>query len=387
MRLIDAGIAAHTGADLFFAAFDRFFDAERIRDKAAAHRHHVHVAGFDGLHSLFQREAADDVDRNVERLFKLLRVRQIDPVRVVDRCENVGHLRIFLQHAAGNVDQVNFVLDEFRVFDRFLQRGAAGRDLLGADAVLDAQTVTAFFTDGLQHFDAETRAVVKTAAVFVGAVVKQLGKEHGRAVAVAAVDHDEVKSRRFQIIGCVGVVLDHLAELLFGVAGSDLLGGHAHFPAGVQLHRDLRPVHVHHFRHSRVAADQHGIGRVRHGVACSHRSDIAGADGHQSGAGERVILQVGHQLGTGAAVAVVQGGAVRRDLNAVFQGVRADFDRCKGFARSIHMNLRFVTFLFLSVYRNFPHLYSREGRRFLKRSSFFWYNNDIEIQAECRRDT
>ena len=100
----------------------------------------------------------------------------------------------FLVGARGGVDQIYIGLDHLRDADALVDVVAAFGEFGGAHAELDREKRTDRLADRFQHLDGQAAAVFEGAAVLVGAVVEERGEELVDEPAVAAVDHEHLKT-------------------------------------------------------------------------------------------------------------------------------------------------------------------------------------------------
>ena len=85
------------------------------------------------------------------------------------------HHFVIQQDTGRDVDEIDFVLNQLDVFDRFSEFHPAGNQFLGAQPKFDGELVADFGADAIQQFPGKTGPVCQAAAVLVGSVIEQGG--------------------------------------------------------------------------------------------------------------------------------------------------------------------------------------------------------------------
>ena len=247
--------------------------------------------------------------------------------------------------AAGDVNHVHVVLEDFDLLGAFFGGDAAFHAVGAVEAQFDEQAVAHHAADFLEDHHGEAAAVFNGAAEFVGAVVGERGEEVVDEPAVREVQHEAVEVGYLSPVGVFaeqGGDFFHFrhrgglgAEMGF-VVGGDFLEARAHVGAAVQEFR--KGLAVEGVNGALQALEVHlvaGLGIQIEAVF------VAAVDGHFHGQGHagESALNVAHPVidaeGVDAAVAVFAAargaGADGRDVEAVVEAhfVLADIERFK----------------------------------------------------------
>ena len=119
--------------------------------------------------------------------------------------------------AAGDVEGVDaLVLERLGEHERVLYREAVGLVVRAAQADGDGEVGADLLAHVARYLDVDAHAVLKRAAVEVGAVVRSGGEEVRQQIAVCAVDLDEVEAGDLRAPGRVAEGVDYVLDLLDG---------------------------------------------------------------------------------------------------------------------------------------------------------------------------
>ncbi len=191
---IDGGVmATHTldaGGDVLSAASHTLFDEQRIGDQAAGHGDQVRLAGGqDFLGGVHRVNGPQGDDGHVELARLLESLSHIDVGHRGPEAAGMypGH-PLGVVHASGDLEDVQVVLDAFTDADALLNINAALLEFGARDAHFDKHLLAHLGPDGIQDFNQIAAAVVRRAAVLVGALVGQGGEELSQGTGVSAVD-------------------------------------------------------------------------------------------------------------------------------------------------------------------------------------------------------
>ena len=218
--------ALQAGSDLLLAAVAGLVNAIGVGDSAAGHGDNVGSAGGESLlNELGLLEGADGEDGLGEAGFlDLAGVLGVDAGGIeLNRVHN-GLGDVVLNGAAGDVGQVDLVLNELEEVDAVLYLAAAFHQLVAGDADLDGHTGADGGADAVDYHDREAAAVLCGAAVSVGALIILGGEEVGNEGAVAEVEQDHIEADLDGALGGLGVVVGHLVHLILGEHGIGLAG-------------------------------------------------------------------------------------------------------------------------------------------------------------------
>ena len=122
---------------------------------------------------------------------------------------------LFLRNADFLVDEIDEIFDAVGDPAAFGEVVAAIEELGAAHAELDGKSGTDGFADACEHFARKAQAIFQAAAVFVGAMVEIWREELIDEPAVAAVDHDHLKTGALGEGGFFAVGLDDIGDLFF----------------------------------------------------------------------------------------------------------------------------------------------------------------------------
>jgi len=268
---VDAIVGADALFDLVDLAHLDLGDQVRVGDVGAGHADHVHIAAFEDARGLvrvldvlrMQHRGLDhflDPGRQMQE-----RLRWITHVR-----DDVGQGVVGIATRADHTDKIEHAGVVVILGDllHVLVGQAVRMELIAAQADADAEIRADFSPHRLEHFQAETHAVFKAAAPFVGALVDPRAPE--------LVDHVLMHRRQLHAIQATGfrprcragVVTDHAPDLfrLDGLAGRTVY--RLADARGRQQGRPMLAVparaaaHVGNLDHDLGAMLVHGIGQV-----------------------------------------------------------------------------------------------------------------------------
>ena len=205
LRLRDADVAADALTDLAVETLLDLGGEKGVGDRRAGRSDQVPGARVDDLrHAIRVRQARDTHDGLGRGLADAAGPFQLVPLR--EESGGAGVLRPFGDRADVHVPEIHQVVGEADELEAFVELDAGRAECVDARPHRDDAVVSDGFADDLERLEPEPRSVLQGAAVLVGALVVEGGEELQRQVAVAAVDVDDVESRRARLLGGKGPV-------------------------------------------------------------------------------------------------------------------------------------------------------------------------------------
>ena len=228
-----AHIAAQALDDLVALVRHHLVGEHVVGKQGAAHVDEVSLTGGDDLfHLSGVAQAAERGDGFGDVLLDLCR--KIDVAAVLAEHARVGDAKAKLVAAGGDVDEVAVVLERLGDAHAFVEVVAAVEELAAAHADLDREVLAALLANGDKHLASKARAVLKAAAVLVGAFVEVRAQKLVDQPAVAAVQHAHLKASALGKRRSLGIGSDDIVDLLLG-EGLDLHAVGTHAVAGSVL--------------------------------------------------------------------------------------------------------------------------------------------------------
>ena len=214
-EVVEAGIAAHTAADIPGPPLPGLIGQVRIADQAPGQLHDVRLPGGDDLLHLLRFH--QPAHRGHQGLLHLGPDRggefHVHPVGL----EHAGMGPVkgadpYAAGANGDVDDVRVTVQLPGEFDPLLDAVAAGLDLGAADADLYREIPAALLMDGIDDLHGEAGPVFRAAAPAVPAGIEGRGKELLHQPAVGPVDRDHAEAAVLGIGRRVGIEADGLPD-------------------------------------------------------------------------------------------------------------------------------------------------------------------------------
>lgn len=206
--------AAQAMEDLFGAIGHDFVGQLGIGEEGARHFDDVGFAAGDDLFHLRRIvQGADGGNWHADVLFDF--GGEVNVAAVVGEHGRMGLEEAELIAAGGDVDEIDEIFDAVGDPAAFGEVVAAIEELGAAHAELDGKSGTDGFADACEHFARKAQAIFQAAAVFVGAMVEIWREELIDEPAVAAVDHDHLKTGALGEGGFFAVGLDDVGDLFF----------------------------------------------------------------------------------------------------------------------------------------------------------------------------
>ena len=208
-------VAADAGTDVLGVVGLGLLRPLGIRPERAPQPDEVALAGGDDLLGELRRvDGAGGDDRDGDDLLDGLGRPDVVPMVHSHRGGLVYHGVVV---AAGDVEGVDaLVLERLGEHERVLYREAVGLVVRAAQADGDGEVGADLLAHVARYLDVDAHAVLKRAAVEVGAVVRSGGEEVRQQIAVCAVDLDEVEAGDLRAPGRVAEGVDYVLDLLDG---------------------------------------------------------------------------------------------------------------------------------------------------------------------------